>query len=112
VGGAAARIVTHRRLNSRKARRRLIGLREQANMTSIVCSSDIDRGLHNGRDRFGRQRIAQGLSRLHYPIIQHCRPPQERRQRYARRLMLHPPPRLGDCGGGCRRVEQKARFGT
>jgi len=53
-GRVVARIVTHRLPNSRKARRRLISLREQANMTSIVYSSDIDRGLHDGRDRFGR----------------------------------------------------------
>jgi len=78
-GGAAARIVTHRPHNSRKAGHwssadcRLIGLREQANMNIqrlfFRYSSLRHRGLHNGRDRFGRQRIAQGLSRLHYPII-------------------------------------------
>jgi len=37
-----ARIVTHRLPNSRKARRRLISLWEQANITSIVYSLDID----------------------------------------------------------------------
>jgi hypothetical protein len=55
-GGEEASIVTHRILDCQ-----LIQIR--------IRSSLRQRGLHVGRVCFGRQRIAQGLSREHYPII-------------------------------------------
>jgi hypothetical protein len=72
-GGEEASIVTHRPpILARVGHWRLsVNWPCERRALFFRFSSLRHRGLHDGRDHFGRQRIAQGLSRYHYPIIQY-----------------------------------------